>query len=273
MADISWYKSNGDRKDSYSSMSEREVILHSLAEVQLRFLCPDDLDEVRALCQEWFPIEYPFYWYEEITSSNRVNSLNAFKLKSLIYSLLNNDAPHYSLYKKQIIGLIVAEIIPHSRLHEEDAGILAKSFSDCDIAYILSLGVLKKYRRNGIATLLLDSLLKNLTTPERKKVKAAFLHVLTTNSAAIRFYEKRKFKLHTFLPYYYSIKGRCKDGFMYVLYLNEGHPPWTLYDYIKCMCGRVMKGAGFFPWVLFNINKALGWLWGEHHESATQDHH
>ncbi|XP_066139347.1 N-alpha-acetyltransferase 60 isoform X2 [Euwallacea fornicatus] len=255
MADISWYKSNGDRKDSYSSMSEREVILHSLAEVQLRFLCPDDLDEVRALCQEWFPIEYPFYWYEEITSSN-----------SSFYSLA-------AVYKKQIIGLIVAEIIPHSRLHEEDAGILAKSFSDCDIAYILSLGVLKKYRRNGIATLLLDSLLKNLTTPERKKVKAAFLHVLTTNSAAIRFYEKRKFKLHTFLPYYYSIKGRCKDGFMYVLYLNEGHPPWTLYDYIKCMCGRVMKGAGFFPWVLFNINKALGWLWGEHHESATQDHH
>ncbi|XP_066257723.1 N-alpha-acetyltransferase 60 isoform X2 [Euwallacea similis] len=255
MADISWYKSNGNRKDSYSSMSEREVILHSLAEVQLRFLCPDDLDEVRALCQEWFPIEYPFYWYEEITSSN-----------SSFYSLA-------AVYKKQIIGLIVAEIIPHSRLHEEDAGILAKSFSDCDIAYILSLGVLKEYRRNGIATLLLDSLLKNLTTPERKKVKAAFLHVLTTNSAAIRFYEKRKFKLHTFLPYYYSIKGRCKDGFMYVLYLNEGHPPWKCTDYIKCMCGRVMKGAGFFPWVLFNINKALGWLWGEHHESATQDHH
>lgn len=25
-------------------------------EVQLRFLCPEDLEEVRALCQDWFPI-------------------------------------------------------------------------------------------------------------------------------------------------------------------------------------------------------------------------
>ncbi|KAL1501344.1 hypothetical protein ABEB36_006679 [Hypothenemus hampei] len=214
MANITWYTTNGSSNNSFSTMTDRlgekEVSLCSLADVQLRFLCPEDLDEVRALCQEWFPIEYPFYWYEEITSSN-----------SSFYSLA-------AVYKQQIIGLIVAEIIPHSRLHEEDTGILAKSFSDCDIAYILSLGVLKEYRRNGIATLLLDSLLRNLTTPERKKVKAAFLHVLTTNSAAIRFYEKRRFRLHTFLPYYYSIKGKCKDGFMYVLYLNDGHPPWSL---------------------------------------------
>lgn len=114
---------------------------------------------------------------------------------SLIFSHICGFSSFYSLaatYKQQIIGLIVAEIIPHSRLHAEDTGILANSFRDCDIAYILSLGVLKEYRRNGIATLLLDSLLKNLITPERKKVKAAFLHVLTTNSAAIRFYEKRK---------------------------------------------------------------------------------
>ncbi|XP_050292736.1 N-alpha-acetyltransferase 60 [Anthonomus grandis grandis] len=255
MADINWYssKSGGDHLDP--TMSAKRVALCSLADVQLRFLCPEDLDEVRALCQEWFPIEYPFYWYEEITSSN-----------SRFYSLA-------AVYKKQIIGLIVAEIKPHSCLHKEDMGILAKSFSDCDIAYILSLGVLKEYRRNGIATLLLDSLLKNLTTPERKKVKAVFLHVLTTNSAAILFYQSNKFRLHTFLPYYYSIKGKCKDGFMYVLYINDGQPPWSLYDYIKFMCGRVIKGAGFFPWVLFNVNKALGWFWGSQQESDPSQRH
>lgn len=37
-----------------------------------------------------------------------------------------------------------------------------------------------------------------------------------------------RFRMHTFLPYYYSIKGYCKDGFSYVLYINGGHPPWTL---------------------------------------------
>jgi N-alpha-acetyltransferase 60 len=63
---------------------------------------------------------------------------------------------------------------------------------DAEIGYILSLGVDKKYRRNGIGSLLLDSLIKHLTTAERHKVKAIFLHVLTTNQAAIIFYERRR---------------------------------------------------------------------------------
>lgn len=32
------------------------VPLCVLGDVQLRFLCPDDLEEVRSLCQDWFPI-------------------------------------------------------------------------------------------------------------------------------------------------------------------------------------------------------------------------
>ncbi|XP_044255872.1 N-alpha-acetyltransferase 60 isoform X1 [Tribolium madens] len=251
MAGISWYQSNGKCSTQEHGMSSDQIPLYSLGDVQLRFLCPEDLDEVRALCQDWFPIEYPFYWYEEITSST-----------SRFYSLA-------AVYNQAIIGLIVAEIKPYASLNEEDSGILAKKFAErSDIAYILSLGVLKQYRRNGIASLLLDSLITHLTTSERRKVKAVFLHVLTTNSAAIKFYEHRKFRLHSFLPYYYSIKGRCKDGFMYVLYINGGHPPWTIYDYVKFMCGKVLSGGGFFPWILLNVNRAIQWIWNS--KSNTQ---
>lgn len=63
---------------------------------------------------------------------------------------------------------------------------------DSEVGYILSLGVHKKHRRNGIGSLLLDSLINHLTTAERYKVKAIFLHVLTTNQPAILFYEKRR---------------------------------------------------------------------------------
>lgn len=67
---------------------------------------------------------------------------------------------------------------------------------EIDVGYILSLGVHKKHRRNGIGSLLLDALLKHLTTSERQKVKAIFLHVLTTNQAAILFYENRRYDLY-----------------------------------------------------------------------------
>lgn len=63
---------------------------------------------------------------------------------------------------------------------------------NCDVGYILSLGVHNKYRRNGIGSLLLDALINHLTTTEKNTVKAIFLHVLTTNRAAILFYEKRR---------------------------------------------------------------------------------
>ncbi|GLV45902.1 N(alpha)-acetyltransferase 60 [Carabus blaptoides fortunei] len=209
MAGFTWYQNNGNTVSCSDDCSgDKQVPLCSLADVQLRFLCPGDLDEVRALCQDWFPIDYPLSWYEDITSSTRFYALAA-------------------VYNQVIIGLIVAEIKPYINLNTEDQGILPATYAkNADVGYILSLGVSKQFRRNGIASLLLDSLLGHLTTVERRKVKAVFLHVLTTNSAAILFYEHRRFRLHCFLPYYYSIRGRCKDGFTYVLYINGGHPPW-----------------------------------------------
>jgi len=77
-------------------------------------------------------------------------------------------------------------------------------------------------------SLLLDSLLSHLTTPERQHCKAVYLHVLTTNSAAMKFYDKKHFRQFRYLPLYYAIDGMHKDGFSYVLYINGGEPPWTL---------------------------------------------
>nr|XP_054524762.1 N-alpha-acetyltransferase 60 isoform X1 [Pan troglodytes] len=120
------------------------------------------------------------------------------------------------------------------RLPHEDGDILASSFSvDTQVAYILSLGVVKEFRKHGIGSLLLESLKDHISTTAQDHCKAIYLHVLTTNNTAINFYENRDFKQHHYLPYYYSIRGVLKDGFTYVLYINGGHPPWTILDYIQ----------------------------------------
>lgn len=149
----------------------------------------------------------------------------------------------------------------------QDGDILASSFPvDTQVAYILSLGVVKEFRKHGIGelqyrltntnvfvfnsfcllsecylyekvgcvvaclsgSLLLDSLKEHISTTAQDHCKAIYLHVLTTNNTAIHFYENRDFKQHHYLPYYYSIRGVLKDGFTYVLYINGGHPPWTI---------------------------------------------
>ncbi|XP_061405554.1 N-alpha-acetyltransferase 60 isoform X2 [Lethenteron reissneri] len=191
-------------------------------EVMLRFLCPGDVDAVKQLCSDWFPIEYPHSWYQDITSSARFFSLAA-------------------TYAGTIIGMIVAEI----KHRTKDADVLASSFpSDTQVTYILSLGVVKEFRSRGIGSLLLDSLMAHIEAATQDRCKAVYLHVLTTNAPAIRFYENRSFRQHHYLPCYYSIRGVLKDGFTYVLYLNGGHPPWTIvYPSPRRLCGGARDGG------------------------------
>ncbi|KAM4023765.1 N-alpha-acetyltransferase 60 [Anomaloglossus baeobatrachus] len=195
----------------------------ALADTVLRFLCHDDIDTVKELCADWFPIEYPDSWYRDITSNKKFFSLAA-------------------TCHGQIVGMIVAEIKSRTKVHKEDGDILASSFtSDTQVAYILSLGVVKEFRKQGIGSLLLESLKSHISSTAQDLCKALYLHVLTTNSNAIRFYENRHFHQHHYLPYYYSIRGVLQDAYTYVLYLNGGHPPWTFTDYLQHL-GSALAG-------------------------------
>uniref|UniRef100_A0A4W5LL68 histone acetyltransferase n=1 Tax=Hucho hucho TaxID=62062 RepID=A0A4W5LL68_9TELE len=72
----------------------------ALSEVQLRLLCHDDIDSVKLLCGDWFPIEYPDSWYNDITSNKKFFSLAA-------------------IFKGGIVGMIVAEIKGRTKVHRE----------------------------------------------------------------------------------------------------------------------------------------------------------
>nr|SVE75965.1 EOG090X0BM0 [Daphnia hispanica] len=215
---IFWYSGSKDsNRDHHDTTSQYlSPLFTSTADLQLRFLCPSDLDQVKDLCKEWFPIQYPEAWYRDITSDPRFYSLAA-------------------VYQSKLVGLLIAEVKRSDSINKEDKGILdGRMYSNCTVGYILSLGVCSSFRRQGVASLLLDSFLNHVTQSENQICKAIYLHVLTMNSAAIRFYEKHYFRLHSFLPYYYSVDGKCKDGFTYVLYINGGHPPWgLLYPFLE----------------------------------------
>ena len=111
----------------YQFQEYQHVPLVNCMELQLRFLSPQDLDQVKTtlqiflwqilkyffqvkmLCRDWFPIDYPDTWYQEITSNPRFFSLAATLSGS-------------------IIGLIVAEIKELSQLAKEDRSLLANCF-------------------------------------------------------------------------------------------------------------------------------------------------
>ncbi|CAL8122530.1 unnamed protein product [Orchesella dallaii] len=206
-----------------SSLESKKALISN--QVQLRFLNPGDYETVKKLCEEWFPVEYPAKWFEAITSDTNLFSLAA-------------------VLDGTIVGLIVAELKQGKDLNREDRDILCDSQLKYTAAYILSLGVVDANRRQGIGSLLLSSLLDHLSTLQ---CKAVFLHVLTSNDPALHFYEKHRFRVHKFLPYYYSIGGRARDGFTYVLYLNGGHGPWGFHEYVQHLCEVTAKEVCSFP--------------------------
>jgi len=218
--------------------TDSKVPLVNNVELQLRFLGPADIEAVKVLCRSWFPIDYPDTWYQEITSNPRFYALAA-------------------TLQARIVGLIVAETKELGQLAKEDRSILASCFrKGTKVGYILSLGVREDLRKQGIASLLLENLISHLTADAFSVVKALYLHVLTTNCQAIAFYEHRGFIVHSFLPYYYSIKGKRKDGFTYVLYLNGGHPTWGAFDYVKS-CALIVCSL--------SPHRALTFLWRKFH--------
>uniref|UniRef100_A0A8C6KGP3 histone acetyltransferase n=1 Tax=Nothobranchius furzeri TaxID=105023 RepID=A0A8C6KGP3_NOTFU len=72
----------------------------ALSEIQLRFLCHNDIGSVKLLCGDWFPIEYPDSWYQDITSNKKFFSLAA-------------------TFRGSIVGMIVAEIKNRTKVHKE----------------------------------------------------------------------------------------------------------------------------------------------------------
>uniref|UniRef100_A0AAY4CZQ8 histone acetyltransferase n=1 Tax=Denticeps clupeoides TaxID=299321 RepID=A0AAY4CZQ8_9TELE len=86
----------------------------ALSEIQLRLLCQDDIDSVKVLCGDWFPIEYPDSWYHDITSNKKFFSLAA-------------------TFKSGIVGMIVAEIKSRTKVHKEHIGSALASLSPCSI--------------------------------------------------------------------------------------------------------------------------------------------
>ncbi|KER29596.1 hypothetical protein T265_03797 [Opisthorchis viverrini] len=102
-------------------------------DIYFRFVKPSDVEELRALYEECFPVSYPDSWFQDLIT----------KPCFIAYVALVND---------RIIGILVAKVVTLGECAAEDRKILDSRFPlSSHVAYILSLGVTEAYRSNGIA--------------------------------------------------------------------------------------------------------------------------
>ncbi|CAF3381372.1 unnamed protein product [Rotaria socialis] len=191
------------------------ILPNSNLSIVFRFLRPGDQSEVKTLCQDWFPIEYPDKWYDDIVQNKKYFALAAC-----------------DTHTQNIVGIIVANILLLGHCNREDQQILNRNFTFTTSAcYILTLGVIKQYRRQGLASILFENLLTTLTKYDTCKV--IYLHVLFSNKQAIEFYESKLFQCRVHLPAYYLIKHEYLDAYCFARYINGGYPPYTFSGFLS----------------------------------------
>uniref|UniRef100_A0A915DMH1 N-alpha-acetyltransferase 60 n=1 Tax=Ditylenchus dipsaci TaxID=166011 RepID=A0A915DMH1_9BILA len=157
-------------------------------------LIEKDFDAVCAICKESFPLDYPQSWFQEVVTG-----------KFISFGLYYGD-------------------------EDRDLCIVEQRQQQSYVLYILSLAVKAEFRRKGVATILLQHLMR--TAVRRPPYpKMVFLHVLSKNYAAISFYKQNGFKHHSTLLNYYQIVENgltvYYDGFTFVIYTNGGASPWS----------------------------------------------
>ncbi|CAM9303016.1 unnamed protein product [Ectocarpus fasciculatus] len=149
-----------------------------------------------------------------------------------------------------IVGLITCQVMPLSRCRDQDRLGLHTPYggrgsaAHSEVVYILTLGTETSYRRQGIGRALLRRCV--WLSRQEESIGAVYLHVITTNPAAHRFYESEGFVQVCCISDYYRINGELYDCYLYALFVNGAQPPGEWGWGIQSLSRRLLSIISFF---------------------------
>eukprot|EP00002_Diphylleia_rotans_P041054 TRINITY_DN9891_c0_g1_i1.p1 TRINITY_DN9891_c0_g1~~TRINITY_DN9891_c0_g1_i1.p1 ORF type:complete len:234 (+),score=50.05 TRINITY_DN9891_c0_g1_i1:81-782(+) len=168
-----------------------------------REVVASDVDELRELHNQLFPIVYNDHFYDRIISGTHYSMI-----------AIDPDAPE----AQKLVGFVTLDFKNASAC--EDSEILHDPQPNHTLAYIMTIGVKETYQRRGIAHQLLNYSINYARS--FYNCKGIHLHVIHYNSKAISFYEKHGFTKCHHHEKYYHIQGTDFDAFTYALFFNGG---------------------------------------------------
>jgi ribosomal protein S18 acetylase RimI-like enzyme len=254
--------SDADGTSRYESLP-----LHETGRTVLHFrpLQEDDHDQIKELHDELFPVKYSSQFYKNVVC-NKTTSGHPLLSRVVIVKgfdeesgsslqprtpYLDDLAQHVGIPSFQedeiedivtipsdsgpsadrLIGCIVGAFIDllSMKTSEEDP-IHQKLIIDPDrhsmMFYIMTLGTTKDYRKLGLATKLVKDC---LTMVEQVPICGGFyLHVITYNIAAIKFYERLGFYRICEIENFYDIDGVKYNCYLYACFVNGNRPSFSV---------------------------------------------
>jgi ribosomal protein S18 acetylase RimI-like enzyme len=211
-------------KDKLPTFSE---VHKSLSEIEIdqnkiiyRELNKNDMEEIRLLHKEWFPIDYTDEYFEAIFIPDKRRKNYITLAATYLYE-----------NKEYILGAIISEInlkaeflnqTPQKYLGHINVSIfdqISLFTPEYEFAYIMVIGVVDECRRMKLGTEMLNRLME--TFAKRKNCLCVYLHVVKYNETAIKFYQRNNFINTTCLKNFYRIKNEFYDCEVFVRFFTS----------------------------------------------------
>jgi ribosomal protein S18 acetylase RimI-like enzyme len=196
----------------YPVFVEDETVFSALANISFRPIQPKDKDRIKALHEEWFPVEYQDDFYNDLAHQRMVHSGDP------LYTCLavcNSNATVSSKYNSveheqdEIVACVVGGFVEATKLSGAMQSLLITDRQRHKrLLYIMTLGTVTNLRNAGVATMLIEKCMEQVE--QDPSCGVLYLHVITSNHAAIRFYEKLGFYRVREIENYYSIDGELE---------------------------------------------------------------
>ena len=230
----------------------------SLSSIAYRPLQPQDRNQIKKLHEEWFPVSYKDEFYDDLVMHRMVNSGEELITYAAVYQEEDNDdcdaqqqqQQQSSTWEKinspsssqaqQIVACIVGSKVEASRLSRETVELLLSDpFRYKRMFYIMTLGTVKEFRQYGLATKLLEQVMDMVQADEG--CGTLYLHVITFNVAAIRFYEKLGFYRVTEMKDYYRIDDQNYNCYVYAKYYHGNRGQMDYYYLLTNLVTNLWK--------------------------------
>ena len=207
-----------------------EILQEPHLNIKYRPLELHEIEDAKALNEEFFPIQYTDSLYNSI-------NISIFSIGAFLY---------HDYYEEGIIpllvGIILFRIVPNpSNAYLRCTYFMQTTFS----AYVITIGVLEVLRGRGIAKTLIKKCINTCRIQEPTPLYLS-LHVAEYNEEAIPFYEKLNFELVETIESHYYIEGDFYGALHYIYYFEETKKPILTWKRLNSAAGRIFKFPGCF---------------------------
>lgn len=212
--------------------------------VRFRTIQPKDRTQIQALHEEWFPVEYQQEFYDELCWHQRMCH-SGHKLYTMVATVprethaatnnnddgcgeVKNDGDDRSSQEEEaasderIVACLVGCVLSAHKLNRTSRQMLVPEFPrrHSKLFYVMTLGTVTEYRHLGLATRLVRQVVDDVVRRDAE-MGTVYLHVITLNDAAIRFYEDRLgfWKVQEIADYY-TIDGDPYNCYLYAKYFH-----------------------------------------------------